>query len=91
MDIVKKDDNSLEPYWQKVTYTVETSGQQATVTAHLPEGFTMRTYRRIFNLRHAPELKMTEAEYILFQQGELFKDLVARIQFKPPNNRLIKE
>lgn len=82
MELTKQDQNELEPYWQKVTYTVVTSGQQCTVTAHLPKGFTMRTYNRIFNLRHAPSLNMTDAEYILFQQGELFKDLLARVAYK---------
>jgi len=89
MDLIKKENPELEPYWQKVTYTVETSGQQAKVTAHLPKGFTMREFTRIFNLRHAPELKMTEAEYIIFQQGELLKDLMNRVQFKPPKDRLL--
>lgn len=89
MDIIKSDNQEIEPYWKKVTYTVETAGQNCSVTAHLPEGFTMREFTRVFSLRHAPSLNMTDEEYILFQQSELMKDLMNRISYKPPEDRLL--
>lgn len=65
--------------FKKVTYDVSTSGTSAILTAKLPAGFTMREYTRIFDLRHAKELGMSEQEYIYNQQEEMRKDLMARM------------
>lgn len=64
---------------RKVTYNVVRSGTMISVHAILPLGFTMRTFNRIFDLRHAPELNMTDEEYILYQQERLRENLMERI------------
>lgn len=63
----------------KVIYDVHTTGTQCTVKATLPPGFTMREFTRVFDLRHAPSLDMTEEEYILWNQEQLKQQLMARI------------
>lgn len=67
----------------KVTYDVKVYGTQATIIAHLPLGFKMREYTRVYNIKDATDLKMSAEEYILFQKDEMYKDLLARMNLTP--------
>lgn len=76
-------------FWKKVTFEVHTVGTQARITAHLPNEFTMRQFTRMYDLRHAPELGMTNQEYALWQSERLKEDLMLRIKEQPRDSRLL--
>lgn len=65
--------------FRKVRFEVQTHGTMAIVKAFLPPGFTMREYTRMYDLRHAKEMGMTDKEYAEYQHGKLKEDLMARI------------
>jgi hypothetical protein len=60
----------------KITYDTVTRGGVVTITAHLPAGFTMREYSRVFQLKDAGE---DLRSFLLKQQDEMFADLVRRL------------
>ena len=71
---------NIQELLNMIKFDVKRVGDRITVTAHLPRGFTMSTYNRIFHLHNARDYDMTDAEYIDWQKAELFQDLLVRIK-----------
>lgn len=65
---------------RKITYDVTNKGGTVVILCHLPKGFKMREYTRMYFTKDAKDYGMTEEQYILWQKEELLKDLFARME-----------
>lgn len=83
----KRAETGLEELAGKIKYTVKEKYGFISVTAHLPPGFTMPSFERMFRMKNKPP-SMTEQEFVIQQQNEMFQDLINRIKDK--DRRLLK-
>jgi len=80
MSLIERDGNhDLSEYWQRVTYTVENRNGYVSITAHLPPGFSMPEFTRMYKLENAKTYGLSEWEYVELQQKEMFNDLIRRL------------
>jgi hypothetical protein len=70
----------LTEVWQKITYDVKYVGSSIWITAHLPAGFTMPEFTKVYNLDDAKDYDITPEAYIERMKERMFEDLLKRIK-----------